>query len=216
MPIRVLLADDHDIVRQGLRSLIQGQRDMLVVAEAREGRAAVRLATETRPDVVVMDLAMPGLNGAEATRQIKAKNPAVGVVILTAHGDHRLAGGVLAAGAEGFVLKEAAFEELASAIRTVVGRKTYICRQVAAALVAEGAGAADRNLGDVLPGLTAREREVLQLTAEGKAMKEIAAILNVSVKTIETHRRQLMAKLDIDNVAGLTKYAIRAGVTSLN
>ena len=206
------------MVRDGLRALIQAEDDLEVVAEAEEGRAAVRLAEEVVPDVVVMDISMPDLNGIDATRRIKAHNPGVHVVALTAHADPRMVSGILEAGASGFLPKDTAFEELAVAIRTVVAKKVYLSPQVAGSVVrqmVEGGGNG-KAAGGAFRALTTREREVLQLMAEGKATKEIAAALHVSVKTVETHRRQMMDKLDLQSVAEVTKYALREGLTSLD
>jgi DNA-binding NarL/FixJ family response regulator len=214
MSIRVLLADDHQIVRDGLRALIQSQIGFEVVAEAQEGREAVRLAVELAPDVVVMDIAMPDLNGIEATRQIRQRLPAVKVIALSAHADTRMASGMLGAGASGFVPKDAAFEELAVAIQTVLADKVYLSPRIAGTVV-EQLTRGPRPGDGVAAALTPREREVLQLMAEGKTTKEIAAVLGVSVKTVETHRRQMMEKLELYSVPELTKYAVREGLTSL-
>ena len=220
MKTRILLADDHLIIRQGLRSLINAQGDMEVVGEAAEGRSAVAMARDVSPHVLVMDVGMPELNGVEATRQVVAQVPETRVLILTAHGEQKTVREALRAGASGYVLKDMAFEELASAIRTVASGKTYLSPNVAGAVV-DGylTGAGGYGDGQEVRGafskLTPREREVLQLMAEGKSTKQVAMSLHVSVKTVETHRRQLMEKLDLHSVAELTKYAIREGLTSL-
>jgi DNA-binding NarL/FixJ family response regulator len=219
MGIRVLLADDHRMVRDGLRALIQSEKDLEVIAEAEDGRTAVRLAAETSPDVVVMDISMPDLNGIDATRQIMTHDPDVKVVALTAYADPRMVSNILGAGASGYLPKDAAFEELAVAIRTVAARKVYLSPHATRALVREAAprtGGTGSQPGGAFEALTPREREVLQLMAEGKATKEIAAVLHVSVKTVETHRRQMMDKLNLDSVAEVTKYALREGLTSLD
>ncbi len=191
---------------------------MEVVAEACEGRSAVKLTQQFSPDVVVMDLSMPELNGTEATRQITARHPNVKVLAVTALRDQHSAATALAAGVSGYVLKDAAFEELVRAIRTVVDKKIYISPKIADGLVAKkhNGDVVDANLRPVHTTLTAREREVLQLMAEGKATKEIAAHLQISVKTVETYRRQIMAKVNLDSVAELTKYAVREGLSPLN
>lgn len=229
--MRVLLVDDHQMIRSGLRALMESQPDMTVVGEAADGRTAVRMAGELSPDVVVMDLSMPELNGIEATRLVIGKDRAGGsggrlggpaVVCLTARTDARTIGEALAAGASGYIPKDAAFEELADAVRTTAAGKRYISPALSHLVANEfAAGAAGRaNPGDSNPAppprLSGREREVLQLLAEGKATKEVAAALKLSVKTIETHRTNLMAKLNLFSVAELTKYAIREGVTELN
>jgi RNA polymerase sigma factor (sigma-70 family) len=215
--IKIVIADDHQIIRQGLRSLLKTQPDVEVVAEAEDGRSAVKLAAELAPDVVVMDINMPDLNGIDATRQIiKGSRHAPKVVGLSAYADRRFTLEMLNAGASGFVVKDAAFAELAHAIRTVVDDKVYLSPSIAGMVAegyAQGDGAAD--VPSAFSQLSPREREILQLTAEGKAMKEIAAQLDISIKTVETHRRKVMEKLGMDSVAELTKYAIREGLTSL-
>jgi DNA-binding NarL/FixJ family response regulator len=232
--MKVLLADDHRIVREGLKSLLQSQADMQVVAEAADGRQAVQMARELAPDVVVMDVAMPQLNGIEATRQIAADEPGMKVVALSMHSDRRYVSEALKAGASGYVLKDGAFEELITAIRAVVSNKVYLSPRVAGVVVEDyvrrlpgrgnGGGTAAHAAGGAadeaarrgaFDALTPREREVLQLMAEGYATKEVAHRLHVSVKTVETHRRQIMEKLDLHSVAELTKYAIREGLTTL-
>ncbi len=215
MTARVLIADDHGIVREGLRTLIERESDMEVVAEAEDGAEAVRVALEVAPNVVIMDIAMPELNGMEATRRIVAEAPGVKVLALSMHSDKRFVAEILKAGASGYLLKDCAFEELARAIRAVVAGQTYLSPAIAG-IVAEGyvrrLSASDSSAFSVL---TPREREVLQLMAEGWPTKRIASRLHVSVKTVETHRRQIMQKLDIHSVAELTKYAVREGLTSL-
>lgn len=216
MTMRILLADDHQIVREGLRSLLSKNEDMEVVGEAADGRAAVAMAQEMSPDVVVMDVGMPGLNGVEATRQIAAKEPEAKVVALSMHSDRRFMGEMLKAGAKGYLLKEAAFEELATAIRSVIADKIYLSPRIADVVVDDYVRHnANGGVPSAFAKLTPREREVLQLMAEGRATKEIAMDLKVSIKTVETHRRQIMEKLNIYSVAELTKYAIREGLTSL-
>lgn len=215
MSIRVLLADDHKIIRQGLRSLIEKQQDMKVVAEAEDGRSAVRLVAETAPDVVIMDVTMPDLNGAEATKQILSKSPDIKVVALSMHSDSLFVTEMLKSGAVGYLLKDCAFEELAKAIRTVIDNKNYLSPAISGVVLEDyihrlsKAGFASPDI------LSDREREVLQLMAEGYSTKKIAQKLHISVKTVETHRRQMMSKLDIHTIAELTKYAIRKGLTSL-
>lgn len=215
MNARILLVDDHKITRQGLRSLLEKENDMQVVAEAEDGRAAVRLARELKPDLVIMDVSMPDMNGMEATRQIIAESPAPKVVALSMHSDTLFATEMLKSGASGYLLKDCAFEELARAIRAVMDGKTYLSPTISSVVVEDylhRLSKTDFSNADVL---TNREREVLQLLAEGKSTKQIALKLHISVKTVETHRRQIMEKLDIHSVAELTKYAIRKGFTSL-
>jgi len=234
---KVLLADDHRIVRQGLRSLLDSQEDIEVIGEASDGHSTIELAAELNPDVVVMDVSMPGLNGIEATRQLtnhrKGAAPTAHsprVVAMSMHSDRRIASEMLNAGAKAYLLKDSAFEEVAAAIRTVIADKVFISAKVAEALgpalveKAKGNGhgqaqeyAADdlNDIDSAFRNLTPREREVLQLLSEGKATKEVARALDVSVKTVETHRRQLMEKLHLYSVAELTKYAVREGITTL-
>ena len=215
MSIRILLADDHKITRQGLRSLLDKEFDMEVVAEAEQGRTAVRLVRELSPQVVIMDVTMPDLNGVEAARQIVSEFPDVKIIALSMHSDSLFVTEMLKSGASGYLLKDCAFEELARAIRTVVAGKTYLSPSISGVVVDDylhRLSKADLSGSEVL---TDREREVLQLLAEGKSTKQIALKLHISVKTVETHRRQIMDKLDIHTVAELTKYAIRKGLTSL-
>jgi DNA-binding NarL/FixJ family response regulator len=210
---RIIVADDHQILRQGLVAVLGVQPDMTVVGQASDGREAVALAREQEPDIVVMDVAMPNFNGIDAARQILANCPSTKVVILSAYGHRRMIAESLRAGASGYVLKDAAMEELLEAIRTVMAGDRYLGPQVAAVLASEYLDAEPRHNGGSV--LTPREREVLQLIAEGKATKEAAAALGVSVKTVETHRRSLMEKLALFSVAELTKYAIREGLTTV-
>ena len=212
--VRVLIAEDHRLVREALRALLMKEPGVQVVAEAEDGRSAVSLAAEFAPDVVVMDINMPDLNGIDATRQVRAGGHGPKVIALSAHSDQRYTSEMLRAGANGFVMKDAAFEELAEAIRAVVSGRLYLSPALAdpGDLREDGAG----EDGTAFSKLTPREREVLQLLAEGKAMKEAARHLQISGKTVETHRRNIMEKLDIDNVAELTKYAIREGLTSVH
>ncbi len=216
MAIRVLLADDHHIIRQGLKSLLEEKAGMEVVAEAEDGRAAVELAASLKPDVIVMDVGMPNLNGAEATRRILADDPEAKVVALSMHTDRRFVGNMLEAGAQGYLVKDCAFEELAEAIKTILSGRTYLSPKVAGVVVdayVRKQGSAEGVEGEEL---TEREREVLQLIAEGRSTKETALALHVSVKTIETHRRNIMQKLKVHSIAELTKYAVRSGLTTLD
>ena len=216
MAVKILLAADHKIVRDGLRSLIEKHPDMQVVGEACDGRATVNLVKELRPNIVIIDIGMPDLNGIEATRQIGSNNPNTKVIALSMHSDKRFVMKMLEAGACGYLLKDSAFDELSRAIETVVAGKIYLSPAVAGVVV-EGVvrGTTSNGTAKTPIELTAREREVLQLLAEGRSTKQIANNLNVSVKTVETHRRQVMEKLDIHSVAELTKYAVREGLTTL-
>lgn len=215
MSIRIILADDHRIIREGVRALLAGLHGTDVIAEVGDGRTAVKLTAELKPDVVIMDIGMPDLNGVEATRQIKAQAPGVEVIVLSMHREARFVSQMLRAGASGYLLKESAFEELARAIQTVTRHETYLSPGIAGVVVKEYVS----HLGEARPAgntcLTPREREVLQLIAEGHSTKEIAFRLNVSLKTVDTHRQQIMNKLGLRSVAGLTKYALREGLTEL-
>jgi two-component system, NarL family, response regulator NreC len=202
-------------MREGLRTLIEKQPDMKVVAEAENGRTVVQLAQKLVPEVVVMDIGMPDLNGIEATRQILSHNPKVKVIALSMHSAKRFVVEMLKAGASGYLLKDCAFEELALAIRTAIVNKVYVSPSINDMMIKEYVHNLSESEFSVASILTPREREVLQLLAEGKTTKQIAASLKVSVKTIETYRQQIMHKLNLHSVAELTKYAIREGITSL-
>lgn len=215
MSIRILLADDHRILRDGLRALIEQHADMEVVAQAEDGRTAVRLVREHQPDVAIMDIGMPELNGMEATRQIAGRVPGVKVIALSIHAERWYVAGMFQAGASGYLLKNCAFEELVQAIRTVVAGQRYLSPALTDVVVEDFVRYAGTTGGRPPSLLTAREREVLQLLAEGHTTKEIAARLQVSAKTVDVHRQNTMAKLDLHSIADLTKYAIRAGLTDL-
>jgi DNA-binding NarL/FixJ family response regulator len=216
MGVKILLADDHQIMRDGLRSLIEKQPGMEVVAEAENGRAAVKLTRKFRPDVIVMDINMPDLNGIDATRQIVAEFPGTKVVAFSMHSDHQFVAGALKAGVSGYLQKDSAFEELDRAIRTVVANQTYLSSQIAGGVVKDYVDKLVVKEAMSPAALTAREREVAQLYAEGHTTKQIADRLNLSVKTVETHRRHIMEKLNITSIAELTKFAIREGLTTLD
>jgi DNA-binding NarL/FixJ family response regulator len=216
MGIRVLIADDHKIMLAGLRSLLEKQTDFDVVGEAENGRKAVQMTQEKEPDVVVMDVSMPDLNGMEATVQIIDSLPETKVIALSMHSDKRFVMGMLKAGASGYLLKDCASQELANAILQVAGGKKYLSPEITGVVIDDFLqGASPDGVASVASKLSAREREVLQLIAEGWSTKQIASHLYVSIKTIETHRRQIMKKLDLHNIADLTKYAIREGLTSI-
>lgn len=215
MKIRVLLADDHKIVRDGLRALLEKQTDMEVVGEADGGAQAVKLARELSPAVIVMDIAMPDLTGIEATQRIREADPSARIIALSMHSDKRFVGGMLKAGASGYLLKDCAFGELANAIRSVMKGQTYLSPGIAQVVVEGYVRNASPPGQTAAAALTPREREVLQLLAEGKATKEIAALLKLSVRTVETHRQQIMNKLNLHKAAELVKYAIREGMISL-
>jgi len=211
--ITVLLAEDHMIVREGLRRMLELEKDLKVVGEAGDGRKAVALATRLRPAVVLMDIAMPRLNGLEATRQILKALPDIRVLILSAHHDDGYVKSATEAGASGFLLKQSSAHELCHAVREVQQGRTFFSPSVSRRLDRLRAPA-DRmgRRGEGAARLTSREAEVLQLIAEGKANKETAAELGIGIKTVEKHREHLMQKLDIHDTAGLTRYAIATGI----
>jgi DNA-binding NarL/FixJ family response regulator len=211
--IRVLIADDHAVVAEGLKSLIEAQSDMQVVAIAADGREAVRRTEELQPDVLLMDLSMPELNGADATRVILEQDPARKVIVLSMYADHEYVRRALKAGALGYVVKRSAAKDVVEAIRAVQNGQRYISPAVADAVIEEGgkAGKEDR-----LARLSTREREVLQLLAEGRTGSEIAQRLSLSPKTVETYRARLVEKLGIRDVAGLVRFAIQRGIISLD
>jgi DNA-binding NarL/FixJ family response regulator len=210
-----LIADDHRIMREGLRSLLERSEGFQCIAEADDGYQAVKLARELHPDIVIMDIAMPNLNGIEATRQIKAEMPEVEVVVLSMHATRNYVLQVLQAGASAYLLKDSAFEELSTALLAISRGGMYLSPAItktgALANLKSGPGGGTGQAEH----LTKREMQVLQLIAEGKSTKDIAARLALSVKTVETHRKQIMDKLDIRSIAGLTKYCIREGLTTL-
>ena len=215
MKTKIILADDHKIIREGLRSLLEKQPEMEVIAEAHDGLTTVRLVQKLLPDIVIMDIGMPDMNGIEATRQIMTETKGVKVIALSMHSDRRFVLQMLKVGASGYLLKDSAFEELISAIHTVMANQPYLSPKITDVVVKEYLHGLPKNESTVFTILTAREREVLQLLAEGKTTKQIASALNISVKTIETHRQQIMEKLNMHSIAELTKYAIREGLTSL-
>jgi DNA-binding NarL/FixJ family response regulator len=212
MPLRVLLADDHPIFRAGVRSLMDSQLSAEVVAEVEDGVGAVEAALTQKPDVVVIDVSMPGMNGLDATRRITNEAPEVKVLCLSMHSDRRFVDAALRSGARGYLLKECALEELVGAIHAVVAGQIYVSSRLTDAVLT--GYRAEGGVPSALDLLTPREREVLQLLAEGHSAQDIAARLYVSVKTIGTHREHLMQKLGTRSLAGLTKFAIREGLTS--
>ena len=211
--IRILLADDHTVIRSGLKLLLERQADFEVVGEAEDGRKAIQLAESLQPDVIVMDVAMPNLNGIEATRQITTALPKVAVVVLSMHSDESYVMRALKAGAKGYLLKDSAEADLIQAIRTVVTGKSYFSAAVSKMLLEDYVqNLRQRGIEDSYDLLTPREREVLQLAAEGKSNKESAALLNLSAYTVETHRTNLMQKLGLHSVPELILYAVRKGI----
>lgn len=217
MTIRVFLADDHAIVREGLRLILEAEGDIKVVGEAGDGRKAVREVQQHCPDVVVMDIAMPELNGIEATHQIREACPSAQVIILSVYSTAEHLVRSLEAGARGYLLKESAGQEVVKALRTVHAGRRYFCQSISEKVVddymAQRQGVVEKS---PLERLSNREREILQLVVEGKSSAEIAAILYLSPKTVETYRSRLMQKLEIHDLPGLVKFAIQHGLTPLN
>ena len=215
MTTRIVLVDDHEVMREGLRLLLEKEPDFQVVGEASDGREAMEIVREVEPDVVVMDVGMPELNGVEAAGQITKQVPHCKIVALSMHSDKRFVLAMFQAGATGYLPKKSAGTDLIQAIKAVAKGETYLCPSIAGAvmgdLLATGAsgGPSDRSI------LTNREREILQLLAEGRSAKKIGSTLHISLSTVMTHRRQLMQKLGLHTVAELTKYAIRSGLTGL-
>ena len=210
--ITVLLAEDHMIVREGLRKLLATEADLEVIGEAQTGRQAVTLAKKLRPDIVVMDIAMPLLNGLEATRQIRQAIPGAKVLMLSAHNDDAYVEQAIAFGAVGYLLKQTSSHDLSRAIREVQNGNTFFSPSITKRLHDQKLPARGRPLRQRVARLTSRELEVLQLIAEGEANKQVAVELDISIKTVEKHRQSLMRKLNIHDVAGLTRYAIGAGI----
>lgn len=213
--IKVILADDHTIIREGLAAIIQKNPDIKVVAQAGDGRTVVQLTKQLMPDVVVMDITMPGLNGIESTRQITSECNNVKIIALSVHSSKQFVIEMLRAGASGYLLKDCVSDDLAYAIRSVAAGQNYLSPQIAQIVIKNYINDLETLRTSVFSILTHREREVLQLMAEGKSTKQIASMLNLSIKTIETHRQHITNKLNITNVAELTKYAIREGLTPL-
>ena len=211
MGIRIIIADDHKIVRDGLRGLIGTQNDMEVIGEADNGMAAVKLASKVSPDIVIMDVSMPDLNGIEATRKIKSAVPNANIIALSMHSDRRFVLAMLEAGVKGYVIKDSAFAELAGAIRAVSANKSYLSPAITDIVVNAYAR------GEEVKGsaLSNREREILQLLAEGRSVKKISELIHISIKTVETHRRNIMMKLDLKNSADLIRYALKEGFSTI-
>ena len=216
MKVRILLADDHQIMREGLKALLGRRTSIEVIAEAENGIQALSIARKERPDVIVMDIAMPDINGIEVTRQLKSELPDIKIIALSMHSDRRFVSEILKAGASAYVLKHAAFEDLEKAIKAVMMNRTFLSADILESVVNDYVSQLSSSEYDAYRQLSDRERQVLQLLAEGNSTKEIAFKLHVSVKTIESHRQNIMNKLGIRSLAGLTKFAVREGLTSLD
>jgi len=215
MKIRILVVDDHEIVRYGLRCLLLEQPDMVVIGEAENGRIAVELAKKLKPNVVIMDIAMPIMNGFEAARQIRSKMPEIKIVALSMYQNRRFIVEMLQCGASGYILKSNIHDDLVRAISAAVSNEVYLSSKITGVVTGEYVKSISMPNQSLRPVLSPRERETLQLISEGRSTKEIALQLNVSIKTIESNRRQIMQKLSLHNVADLTKYAIAEGMTSI-
>lgn len=213
MSVKILIADDHKIMRDGLRNMLDKEPGMEVVAEAKNGREAVRLAEQLRPDILIMDISMDDLNGIDATRALVAKGLGTKVIALSMHADKRFVAGMFEAGAMAYLLKDCSYDELLQAVRQVLAGRTYLCSMISGVVIRDYIQRMRRNETSVL---SPREKEILQLMAEGSTTKRIASQLQVSVKTVETHRQHIMEKLNIFSIAELTKYAIKEGITSLD
>ncbi len=214
MSIRIVLADDHAILRDGLSQAFQQEEGMEVVGQASDGHSAVERAKELKPDIVVMDINMPNLNGIEATREIQREAPGVKVIALSVHSAKPCVKEIYRAGASAYLVKNCGFDELARAVRTVAAGKTYVSPSISDVVVGDFMRADEKTTATAFSLLTAREREIVQLLAEGRTIKRIALQLHISPKTVEAHRLRIMNKLRIETVAQLTKYAIQEGLTS--
>jgi two-component system NarL family response regulator len=212
MSVQILIADDHQMLRDGLRAILEKDQNVEVIGEASDGRTAVEMARTLLPDVVVMDIGMPDLNGVEATRQIKAESPAVKVIALSRHSDKRYVVRMLEAGASGYVLKSGAYDELRRAVEAVSRGEGYLSPRITGVLVDLHLHPASQPEN---PSLGPREREIVQLLAEGHTSPQIARKLHISTRTVESHRRNIMKKLGVHSLAEITKYAIREGLTSM-
>lgn len=213
MATKVLLVDDHKIMREGISALLRKYSEFDVVGQAADGRQALEMVSQLKPDIVIMDVGMPNLNGVDATKQLLSINPDLKVMALSTHSDGAVVAKMVKAGAAGYMLKESAFEELIEGLTTLQDGKTFLCSKISKIVFSEYVGMITNSKAMNGDGLTNREREVLQLVAEGHTTKEIADILKLSTKTIDSHREHIMEKLGIRNIAGLTKYAIREGLT---
>ena len=214
MVVKVLIVDDHEIMREGMSALLHKYSEFEMVGQAADGRQAMEMVSRLKPDVVIMDVGMPNLNGVDATKQLRALYPDLKIMALSTHSDGSVVAKMIKAGASGYMLKESAFDELVEGLNTLLEGKTFLCNKISKVVFSEYVGMVTNPKAKNGDGLTSREREVLQLVAEGSTTKEIAAVLKLSTKTIYSHREHIMEKLEIRNIAGLTKYAIREGLTS--
>jgi DNA-binding NarL/FixJ family response regulator len=215
MGVKVLITDDHKLMRDGLKALLGKDPQFEIVGEASDGRAAISLIRELKPDLAIMDLSMPEMNGIEATGHINQDFPDVKIIILSMHKDKNLVKDALSAGASGYILKDCAFQELHAAIKTVLSGQVYLSNALKEKALEDYVELLKKDRQGNSQDLTSREREILQMIAEGKTSKDISAVLNISLNTVNTHRNHIMEKLGIDNIAQLTKYAIRLGLTSM-
>jgi two-component system response regulator NreC len=213
MSVKIIIADDHKIMRDGLRNMLEKESGLEVVAEAKNGREAIQLTEQLRPDIVIMDISMDDLNGMDATRTIIGKGWGTKVIALSMHADKRFVAGMFEAGAMAYLLKDCAYNELVQAIRQTVSGRTYLCSMISGVVIRDYIQRMRKSEASLL---SPREKEILQLLAEGSTTKRIADQLKVSVKTVETHRQHVMEKLNIFSIAELTKYAIKEGITSLD
>jgi DNA-binding NarL/FixJ family response regulator len=212
--MKVLIVDDHQIIREGLRSLLEKEPGITIVGEAENGGDALRLVRELSPDVILMDVSMPNFNGIDATAQVKAEFPSVKIIALSMHDDRRFVLNMIKAGASGYILKDNSFKDLSKAIQVVMVNKIYLSDEIADFVVKEHVASSAPIESSAALFLTERERETLQLIAEGKTSGQISKILHISPKTVEAHRTSITSKLNIKGITELTKYAIREGLTT--
>lgn len=215
MKTKIILADDHKILREGIKNLLNNEWSLEVIAEAKNGREAVGLVEENKPDIIIMDIGMPELNGIEATIKIKEQSPETKVIALSMHSDKQFITKMLKAGASGYLLKDCAVDDLVKAINSVMENNIFLSPKISGVLVNEFINASSNNNQTSSTELSIREKEVLQLIAEGKSTREVAELLFISIKTVESHRKNIMVKLDLHTIPELTKYAIRSGLTFL-
>ena len=216
MAVKILIADDHKIVREGLCAMFEKQAEMEVIGEAEDGTTAVKLACELRPDVIILDVNMPEMDGIDATRHLLKELPDTKIIALSMYSKRTYIKKMLEAGASGYVLKGGAFTELVEAVNTALAGEVYLCSPVATILVDDYVDRSGRDVGSLAGQLTAREIEILKLLTEGKASKEIAQLLDISIQAVDANRRKMMQKLEIDNFAELVKYSIRQGLVSID